>query len=130
MVNQMGLFDKLGGVIGQQKELDVEEYMNMEEMENVDVMSEPADFYVKPVSLQQESDLAVIQSELAKKNIILLNISELEKRPNTLKGMIDNLKMYVTKINGDIARLDEQKILLTPAKVKIIKSKKAPAKKM
>jgi SepF-like predicted cell division protein (DUF552 family) len=125
----MGLFNKLGGVLGTQKELDVEEYMNMEEMENVDVMSEPADFYVKPVSLQQESDLAVIQGELAKKNIILLNISELEKRPNTLKGMIDQLKVYVTKINGDIARLDEQKILLTPTKVKIIKSKKAPARK-
>lgn len=125
----MGLFNKLGGVLGTQKELDVEEYMNMEEMENVDVMSEPADFYVKPVSLQQESDLAVIQGELAKKNIILLNISELEKRPNTLKGMVDQLKIYVTKINGDIARLDEQKILLTPTKVKIIKSKKPTQKR-
>ncbi len=125
----MGLFNKLGGVLGATKELDVEEYMNMEEMENVDVMNEPADFYVKPVSLQNESDLAVIQSELQKKNIILLNIAELEKRPNTLKTMIDNLKVYVDKINGDIARLDNEKILLTPTKVKIIKSRKPAQKK-
>lgn len=125
----MSIFNKLGGVLGTSKELDVEEYMNSAEMENVDVMNEPADFYIKPVALQQESDLALIEDELRRKNIILLNISEMAKRPNTLKGMIDKLKDYVTKTNGDIARLDEAKILLTPTKVKIIKSRKAAPKK-
>ena len=125
----MSIFNKLGGVLGASKELDVEEYMNSAEMENVDVMNEPADFYVKPVALQQESDLALIEDELRRKNIILLNITELSKRPNTLKAMIDKLKDYVAKTNGDIARLDEQKILLTPTKVKIIKNRKPAAKK-
>ncbi len=125
----MSIFNKLGGVLGTSKELDVEEYMNSAEMENVDVMNEPADFYIKPVALQQESDLALIEDELRRKNIILLNISEMAKRPNTLKGMIDKLKDYVQKTNGDIARLDDAKILLTPTKVKIIKSRKAAAPK-
>ena len=125
----MSIFNKLGGVLGTSKELDVEEYMNSAEMENVDVMNEPADFYIKPVALQQESDLALIEEELRRKNIILLNISEMAKRPNTLKGMIDKLKDYVAKTNGDIARLDEAKILLTPTKVKIIKSRKGSQKK-
>ncbi|MFI5412465.1 MAG: cell division protein SepF [Candidatus Micrarchaeales archaeon] len=125
----MGIFNKLGGMLGTSKEMNVEEYMNSEEMENVDVMNEPADFYVKPVALQSESDLAVIQAELQKRNIILLNISEMAKRPQTLKGIVDNLKAYVEKTNGDIARLDEEKILLTPSKVKIIKSKKPAMKK-
>ena len=125
----MGILNKLGGVLGTSKEIDVEEYMNSAEMENVDVMNEPADFYIKPLALQQESDLAVIEDELRRKNIILLNISEMAKRPNTLKGVIDKLKDYVAKINGDIARLDEAKILLTPTKVKIIKSRKGSQKK-
>lgn len=124
----MGIFDKLGGVLSGTKDLDVEEYMNSAEMENVDVMNEPADFYVKPLALRDEADISVIEAELDKKNIILLNISEIAKRPNTLKGIIDKLKEYITKTNGDIARLDEAKILITPAKVKIIKSKK-PAQK-
>ena len=129
-VYNMGLFNKLGGVLGTQKEMDVEEYMNSEEMENVDIMNEPADFYVKPVALQSEADVAVIQAELQKKNIILLNVGEMQqKRPNTLKGIVDTLKAYTDKTNGDIARLDEAKILLTPTKVKIIKSKKPPMKK-
>ncbi|MDE1857231.1 MAG: cell division protein SepF [Candidatus Micrarchaeota archaeon] len=123
----MSIFNKLGGILGTSKELDVEDYMNSAEMEDVDVMNEPADFYIKPVSLQQESDIALIEAELQKRNIILLDISELAKRPNTLKGMVDTLKEYVTKTNGDIARIGEEKIMLTPAKVKIIKSKRPKA---
>ncbi len=123
-VLNMGIFDRLGKTLGTSKELDVEEYMNSAEMENVDVMNEPADFYIKPVALRGEEDVSLIQAELEKKNIILMNISEISKRPNTLKSLIDSLKDYVQKTNGDIARIDEEKILLTPAKVKIIKSRK------
>ena len=125
----MSLFNRLGGVLGTSKELDVEEYMNSAEMENVDVMNEPADFYIKPVALRDENDIALKEAELQRKNIILLNITELAKRPNTLKTIIDKLKEYVAKTNGDIARLDEAKILLTPAKVKIIKSKRPAQQK-
>ena len=124
----MGILNKLGGVLGDSEDLDIEEYMNSAEMDDVDVMNEPADFYVKPVALHDENDLGLIEAELQRKNIILLNISELAKRPNTLKGIVDKLKEYVMKTNGDIARLDENKILLTPSKVKIIKSKR-PAQK-
>ncbi|MCL5094988.1 MAG: cell division protein SepF [Candidatus Marsarchaeota archaeon] len=124
----MGVFDKLGKALGVNKELDVEEYMQSAEMSNVDVMNEPADFYIKPVALQQESDVSLIEAELQKKNIILLNILELSKRPNTLKGIIQTLKEYVNKIDGDIARIDEEKILLTPKKVKIIKTRKPQQK--
>ena len=63
----MGIFNKLGGVLGTQKEMNVEEWMNSEEMENVDVMSEPADFYVKPLALQQESDLAIVVKSMLEK---------------------------------------------------------------
>ncbi|MCL5440451.1 MAG: cell division protein SepF [Candidatus Marsarchaeota archaeon] len=121
----MGVFDRLGKALGVSKEIDVEEYMNSAELENVDVMNEPADFYIKPVALQQESDLVLIEAELKKKNIILLNISALVKRPTTLKTMVERLKMYSRKTNGDIARIDEEKILLTPSKVKIIKTRKS-----
>ena len=128
-MNKMGLFDKLGKALGTAGELNIEDYMNSEEMENVDVMNEPADFYIKPLALQQESDLHIIEEELQKKNIILLNISEMDKRPNTQKTIVESIKEYITKINGDIARIDKDKILLTPTKVKIIKKKKSSGKK-
>ena len=121
----MGIFDKLGKALGTTNDLNIEDYMNSAEMENVDVMNEPADFYIKPLTLQQESDIQTIENELQKKNIILLNVSELAKRPNTLKGLVDTIREYITKINGDIAKIDDDKIILAPAKVKIIKSKKS-----
>ncbi len=125
----MGFFDKLGKSLGTVNEINVEDYMNSDEMEGVDVLNEPADFYIKPFSLQQESDVQAIEAELQKKNIILLNISELNKRPNTRNAILDEIRNYITKINGDIARIDQDKIILTPTKVKIIKSKKSAEKK-
>jgi SepF-like predicted cell division protein (DUF552 family) len=127
MGDRMSIFDRMGKGLGLSKELNVEEYMNSEEMENVDVLNEPADFYVKPVVLKGEEDIALIEGELNKRNIILMNIAEMSKRQNTLKGMIDTLKDYITKMNGDIAMLDNEKVLLTPAKVKIIKKQKPSA---
>ncbi len=123
----MGVFDKLGQAFGvaSSKDLNIEEYMNSAEMEQVDVMHEPADMYVKPVSISSEEELKLIEDELAKKNILLLSIEELAKRPNTRNSVIARLKDYTTKINGDIAQIDDTRILITPAKVKIIKKKRA-----
>jgi len=123
-VNKMGIFDKLGQAFGVSKELSIEEYMGSAEMENVDILNEPADMYIKPVSIAGEADVKLIQDELAKKNIILLNIEEINKRPNTRNNIVSALKAYVAKINGDIAQIDETRILITPAKVKIIKKRK------
>lgn len=120
----MGIFDKLGQSFGSGKEIDIEDYMNSVEMENVDLLHEPADMYVKPVSISSEADVKAIQDEVAKKNIILLDITELNKRPNTRNAVVAALKAFVEKLNGDIGQIDATRILITPAKVKIIKRKK------
>ncbi|MGI0141769.1 MAG: cell division protein SepF [Candidatus Micrarchaeales archaeon] len=121
----MGIFDKLGQAFGVSKELSIEEYMGSAEMENVDILNEPADMYIKPVSITSEADVKLIQDELGRKNIILLNIEEINKRPNTRNSIVSSLKAYAAKINGDIAQIDETRILITPSKVKIIKKRKA-----
>lgn len=123
-VNNMGVFDKLGQAFGSSKEINIEDYMNSVEMENVDLLHEPADMYVKPVSISSEEDVKAITDEVSKKNIILLDVTELSKRPNTLKNVIAALKQHVDKINGDIGQIDATRILITPSKVKIIKRKK------
>jgi len=47
----MSIFEKLGKTLGvSSKGIDVEEYMNAAEMDDVDVMHEPADHYIKPVA--------------------------------------------------------------------------------
>ena len=124
----MGIFDKLGQTFGSQKGMNIEDYMNSAEMEDVDLLHEPADMYIKPVTITSERDVEPIEQEVSKKNIILLDISELNKRPNTRNQIITHLKTFADKINGDIGQIDENRILITPSKVKIIKRKKAGSK--
>ena len=49
--------------------------------------------------------------------------------PEVSKGIISELKVYSDRQGGDIARIDEDKVLITPAKIKIIKTKKPAQKK-
>jgi len=119
----MGILQNLSKALGLSKDIDVEEYMDTVELENVDLLHEPADFYVKPVALESEADVKVIIDELKQKNIILLNITPMMRNQNKLKTLIGELKSFVQKVNGDIARIDNEKLLLTPAKVKIVKKK-------
>jgi hypothetical protein len=121
----MGLLQRLSSALGVSKGMDIEEYMDTMELENVDMMHEAADFYVKPVALESEADAKVIAEELKNHNIILLNITPMARNQAKLKMIVAELKKFVTKINGDIARIDNEKILLTPAKVKIVKSRKS-----
>jgi uncharacterized protein len=122
----MGVFDKLGQAFGSgQKDINVEDYMNSVEMEDVDLLHEPADMYIKPVSIVSEDDVKPVEDELAKKNILLLDMTELNKRPTTRTNVVNELKRYVEKINGDIGQIDANRVLVTPAKVKIVKRKKA-----
>jgi len=120
----MGILQRLSKALGISRDMDIEEYMDTVELENVDVLHEAADFYVKPVALESEEDTKVIENELRQRNIILLNLSPMSRNTAKLKTIVASLKGFVTKIDGDIARIDNDKILLTPAKVKIVKSRK------
>lgn len=122
----MSMLQRLTKAFGLSKDMDIEEYMDTVELENVDVLHEPADFYVKPVALESEADIKVIEDELKQRNIILLNMSPMARNAAKLKMIIGDLKEYINKTNGDIARIDNDKILLTPSKIKIVKSKKPP----
>jgi len=116
----MGLFDKILGSKSEEPDVpDLEELMQHEG----DVVSPPADFYVKRVDLRNEGDGDIALKELVSKNIIILNVLPLSKQPNRLKGIISKLKQNAGKINGDIALLSHEMIILTPANVKIVKSK-------
>ena len=125
----MGLFGKLGQALGvssaSSESVDIEELMNTAEMEQVDALHEPANMYVKPIAIAAEEEVSQIEEELGKNNIVLLNISELRKRPTTMNNVLSRIKQYVNKINGDIGQLDNDIIMITPSKVKIIKRRKA-----
>lgn len=115
----MGLLDKLFGKNESAEFPDLEEVMDSEG----DVISPPADFYVKRIDLRNEGDADLAAKELSQKNVIIMNILPLSKQPNRLRGILAKLKSQANKMNGDIALLSQDAVLLTPTNVKIVKSK-------
>jgi len=115
----MGFFDKIFGKNEQVEVPDLEDIMQAEG----DVVSPPADFYVKRIDLRNEGDGDLAVKELGSKNIIIVNVVPLSKQPNRLKTILSKLKMHTGRINGDIALLSQDMLILTPANVKIVKSK-------
>lgn len=120
----MGIFQNLSNVLGVKREMNVEEFMSAAEAEDIDVMHQRADFYVKPIALQNDGDLKIVEEELNQKNLVLLNITPVARNPAKLKAAIEHLRKFTSHMNGDIARIDEDKIMLTPANVKIVKKRR------
>lgn len=115
----MAFFDNM---FSGKSEIDIDEFLN-----NMDVEEEveDVDFYVKPISLQTDSDLEQITKELNEKNLVLLDIKSISKRnPKKTKEIVGQIKMYIKDIKGDIAMVSKNKLLLVPTKVKIIKQVK------
>lgn len=116
----MGFFDK---VMKKPENVDIEEFLNNLDVEE-EAMYEDADALVKPITLARDQDAQVVTAEIKQGNVILLNIADLSKRnPVKLKELVNVIKNEVNAVNGDMARISPERILVTPARVKIIKRK-------
>ena len=76
--------------------------------------------YLKAITLRDMSDVASIKNDAEKQTIVILRVTPLaQKDVEGLRKAIDELYGYVQSIGGDIARLGEERVVLTPPGVKI-----------
>lgn len=76
--------------------------------------------YVKALPLQDIRDLEKVKSEVGAGNVVILRITPLAKKSvEDVKRAINELCEYVKVVGGDIARLGEERIVVTPASIKI-----------
>jgi len=116
----MAFFDK---VFKKSEGLDIEEFLNKLDTEE-ELTPEDADAFVKPMNLSDEKDVENALKEAKAGNIVLLNIEALSKRnAMQLRDYVTKLKNEILSLDGDIARISQEKILLTPHRVKIVKKK-------
>jgi len=93
---------------------------NTEQTEIKEVVSKPPVTYIKAIPLKEYEDLNRIRDELKLGNILIVKITPLAmKNMEQVKIAIDELKSHVKSINGDIARLGEERIVITPPPIKI-----------
>ena len=76
--------------------------------------------YVKALHLQELDDVDSIKREIGEGNILIVRITPLAKKSvDETKLAITELTDHVKSIGGDIARLGEERIVITPPGVKI-----------
>lgn len=76
--------------------------------------------YVKALPLQELDDVETIKWEIKTGNILIIRITPLARKSvDETKLAITELTDHVKSIGGDIARLGEERIVITPPGVRI-----------
>lgn len=80
--------------------------------------------YIKSIPLKAYEDIDVIKAEVRAGNIVICNVSPLAKyNLEDVKRGINELNEYVQVIDGDIARLGEERVIITPKLIRIWRGK-------
>ena len=116
----MSFFEK---VMKKDDNVNLDEFLNtLDQVE--EETYENADALVKPLDLNTDVDAEAIIREVKQGNLVLANIADLNKRNKAkLKELLGRIKTEVKAMDGDMAGISAERILVTPSKVKIIKKK-------
>jgi len=84
--------------------------------------------YVKAYPLRDPTDVSRIKAEIIEGNILIVKITPIAKRSlEETKSAIGELVDFIKSIEGDIARLGEERIVMTPPTVKVWRGKRSSA---
>ena len=76
--------------------------------------------YLKAFPLRDLEELQAVKKDVSDKMIIILRVTPLaQKNVEELKKAVEELYEFTVSIGGDIARLGEERIVITPPGVKI-----------
>ena len=116
----MSFFEK---VMKKEDNVNLDEFLNtLDQVE--EETYENADALVKPLDLNTDVDAEAVIREVKQGNLVLANIADLNKRNKAkLKELLGRIKTEVKAMDGDMAGISAERILVTPSKVKIIKKK-------
>jgi len=79
-----------------------------------------ARLYLRALLLQSLEDVETVKREVKAGNIVILRISALAKKSvDDVKLAVDELCRFAELIGGDIARLGEERVVITPSSVRI-----------
>lgn len=76
--------------------------------------------YLKTFTLRDVKDISEIRSDIEKHMILIIRITPLAQRDvDDLRIVVEELHRCVNSLGGDISRLGEERIIITPPSVKI-----------
>lgn len=86
--------------------------------------SPPTKVYLRALPLRNLDDLSVIKREVKSGNILILRVSPIAKKSiKDIKRAVNELCRFTKSVGGDIARLGEERVVITPSFVRIWREK-------
>jgi SepF-like predicted cell division protein (DUF552 family) len=83
-----------------------------------------AKVYLKALPLRALGDVDIIKREIELGNILILKVSPLAvKSIDDVKVAVSELVEFTKSVGGDIARLGEERVVITPAPIRIWREK-------
>lgn len=80
--------------------------------------------YLKALPLRALEDVDIVKREVKSGNILILKVSPLAKKSiDDVKKAVSELVEFTQNVGGDIARLGEERVVITPAPIKIWREK-------
>ena len=81
---------------------------------------EKPQIYVKALPLRDREEVNDIKKDISSNFIVILRITPLaQKNVEELRKAVEELYNYAISIGGDIARLGDERVVITPPGVKI-----------
>jgi hypothetical protein len=78
--------------------------------------------YLKAITIRDPSDVHSIKEDIKKNMILILRVTPLaQKDVEQLRKVVEDLYTIAKNADADIARLGEERIIITPSGVKIWK---------
>jgi hypothetical protein len=88
--------------------------------EGKDSELEKRPIYLKALALRSLDEIQKIKDDVSNKTIVILRVTPLaEKSVEELRKAVEELYDFTVGLGGDIARLGEERIVITPPGVKI-----------
>ncbi len=76
--------------------------------------------YLKALTIRDPSDIHEIKKDIKKGMILILRVTPLaQKNVEKLRKVVEELYVIARDSNSDIARLGEERIIITPSRIKI-----------
>jgi SepF-like predicted cell division protein (DUF552 family) len=80
--------------------------------------------YLKALPLRDLEDVDAIKREVKEGNILILKVSPLAKKSvDDVKRAVSELLEFTQGVGGDIARLGEERVVITPSSIRIWREK-------
>ena len=116
----MGIVDK---ILGDKKSGNVEGYVDLEKYVESTEGADAASMYVRVGEIQRYEDLKEFADYVYGGNVLILDFTPIAEEEVILKRITGDLKKLAKEINGDIAGIGNNLMIVSPSNVKVERRK-------